>query len=877
MRHIVILFIIIFLPVSLGSYAADNYHVALGQIYLERGQIDKAEQEVEEALKDNPHDQEAADLLEKINQAKSGKGYGVQPVASSKQPRMPQEQVSPPAQQYFQVEPIKKEVKATKQEAVKEPLEAGEKEKPILDVKGEVRIGLGFTSDDFIWKDANADKQGIPGEKNWRYLWGKDRFNTYDKEVYQSLKLSLDTNFKSPWNMHALLAIDPWTYVGVAEVDIPRNRESDGTTHPPTDWARVRLKYWSGSRSTIDEVYRSRMGNIVTLPEIKVIDGKTVLSYGDGATEGWGGFGMYQISPSDIHYMYRPLREFFVDYKADGFNFRFFPIAYQDQAYTSNDPLKLSNNHIWWEESPWLDSFEPSVQFTRAGNPIQKAQWVRRFSFVSRDSQLQRLVFLRGFSFNAAPTASSALDFTMATPMTLWDEYTDANSLEQALRFNWDATNDLSLGFISTAKLGLDGSSLEAQNYLWGTDYRYSFSDDIGLYGEVAGTYSSFEEADGYKDEYPGYAFMQGFDIDKLKLFWAYLDRDFYPGLSNYRYTREDLYYSRHLNFFELYPEDEAFRIGNSIDTGRQVAGLRFEDDFFDKRFHLLYDFRNAHKDTGKYLETISRLETTSKINDKLTLKTLFWYKHLPSTIGGLDPLINTKNIYSFTDFFSDQDEPVMNSAILDGKDPSIGHFSIGAKYDFTDWFSFIPIYERTNDPVDFPRTLLNNVFYQNVTIDGRVYDEMVPFLYNQNFFSLPPYDYYSILKLKALFTPSDKWDILLSYTKNTNKYETGIDDNINHTGLEVKFRPTQKLTLSFEYMLTRFIDLYNQVIGNGIDYGWHNNFFTGLRYDIDETQYLDLLFGEFIGYGDPYYSGRWSLSAVDTQHIVRLFYKKKF
>ena len=39
-------------------------------------------------------------------------------------------------------------------------------------ISGEVRLGVGLTSEDVIWKDANSDKIGVPKEKNWRYLWG---------------------------------------------------------------------------------------------------------------------------------------------------------------------------------------------------------------------------------------------------------------------------------------------------------------------------------------------------------------------------------------------------------------------------------------------------------------------------------------------------------------------------------------------------------------------------------------------------------------------------------------------------------------------------------------------------------------------------------
>ncbi len=723
-------------------------------------------------------------------------------------------------------------------------------------ISGEYRIGAGITSNDFIWKDANADKGGVPGEKNYRYLWGKDRYNTFDRKIYSGVKFNIDSNFESssPWSIHSQIAIDPWTFVGVAEVNAPRSRSIDAsgnvTVHsPPADWAHIKLKYWSGSNTTIDEVYRSDNGNIVNVPEIKVHKGRTPLTWASGAGEDWTGngiddhWGQFEISPSGIDYMYRPLRELFITYKGSNFTSTLFPMAYQDKAYTSDDPLRLSNNHLWWEESPWIESFQPSRQYTRPHHPIERARWIRRFAFVARDSQLQRLTFLRGISLKSYPGANTSFDFTAASPMSLWDKYTDANSIEDALRFKWSPLDKLTLGIISTGKFGLNGGSLEGENYLTGTDYNYKLTNNTKLFGEIASTYTRFEEADGYNYTYRGYAFMQGIKFNEGKFYWAYLDKRFYPGLSNYRYTRWDPYYSRHIHFFNLNPEDEAVRIGDSIDTGRQVVGFKYKKDFMNKSEKLLFDFRNTHKDSGEYIESIFRTETTSKLNNKLILKALLWYKDLPRTHQGFDPLINTKNVYYLTDYFSDRDEPIRNQNVAGGKNPSIGHFSIGAKYDFTNWFSFIPIYELTNDPGIFPRSLLSTSWYEDELVNGRWYDKMVPTLYDQGFFDSPPYDYYSIMKLKTLFYLGENLNLVLTYTKNTNKYEAGIDDNINHFGFEVNYRPRRKWRLWVKYVYSKFIDLYRQVKDGSISYNGHNNLFLGARYLIDKDQYFDIMF----------------------------------
>ncbi len=852
-----------------------SYLVDVGKSYFQKGHFQDALSEFKKALVLNPHNKEAQHYLSLAERI----------VKRQKAEVMLEEMERKYSKKYIKKGRLEEIRKPSLEEEA--PLQAGP-----FRISGEYEVRLGFTSKDVIWKEADANRQGVPAEKNWRFLWGNMGYNTFDPRIYSSLSLNVETKTQ-PWKFHSKIVIDPWTFIGVARIDSPRSRSIDTsggiTVHSPaTDWAHLKLKYWSNASSCIDEIYRSEQGNIVRVPEIKVNDGRTSFAWGTGAGEDWNSdgtddhWGQFRVDSQDIDYMYRPFREVVLQYASEELDFQLFPIAYEDKAYTSDDPLILSNNHYWWEESAWLDYYSPSVQYTRTNFPIERGRWMKRFSFVSKDSNFQRLTFLRGFSFNFYPDSRSSFDFVLVSPLSLWDDYRTANSVEGALRFKYSPTEKLTLGFLNTNKLGLNSGSLEARNHVWGIDFRYKFDEDTQWFGEFATSFTSFEEADDYDYDYQGYAYMQGLSFKKAKFYWAYLDDKFYPGLTSYRYTRQDLFFSRHIHFFDLYPDDEAFRIGNSIDVGRQVVGLRYEDNFLNRRLHLLFDLRNVHKDSGKYIETISRLETTAEINPRLTMKTLFWYKDLPKTHAGLDPLINTKNVYYLTDYFSDCDEPVRNPEVVDGKDPSIGHFSLGFKYEPFEWLSFIPIYERTNDPGDFPRSLLSTSWYEDVFTEGRWYDRMVPTLYDQGFFDLPPYDYYSIVKLKTVIRPYQNLDIILSFTKNTNKYDAGLDDNINHAGLELEYRPSKKWTLWFKYMYTRMIDIYAQIknkdagIG-GVECDGHHNFFAGLRFNIDKDEFLDILFGEFAGYDDLYHWGRWSLSSLDTQHLIRIFYKRKF
>ncbi len=194
-------------------------------------------------------------------------------------------------------------------------------------ISGEIRSSIGVTSKDFIWKDANGDKVGMPFEKNWRYLWGQDRHNTYDKKIYDSLKVNFDTMKESGFNMFGQIVIDPWTFVGTKDVKI--NSTLGG------DYADINLKYWSGTRSAINEIYRSNKGNIINLKEIKIKNGKTTPNTPTGLTD-WATAFTSIPTDTEIDWQYMPIRKFWVDYLSEdkSFNGRVFLMADQAQALT---------------------------------------------------------------------------------------------------------------------------------------------------------------------------------------------------------------------------------------------------------------------------------------------------------------------------------------------------------------------------------------------------------------------------------------------------------------------------------------------------------------------------------------------------------------
>lgn len=746
-------------------------------------------------------------------------------------------------------------------------------------LSGEYRLSLGATPHDFIWKEANADRVGVPREKNWRYLWGDQRHNTYDPKIFDRLTVDLDTKFSGPLNAFMEVTVDPWTFIGKNQVTVTSG----------SDAVDIKLKYWSADRRTLNETYRSQNGQVIRLKQSKVIDDKTTLS-GLAIAPNNQRFG--DIQPTEINRAYRPFRKLWFEYKQDGYALKVFPVSDQYEALTSDDPLRISNNHVYWEENPWLDEYEASRAFKSAGEPIKEGRWIRSLSYIAKDSSddyPHRLTFLRGVSFKG-DLGSSSLEATAAAPMSLWDNYENANSAEGALRFKSPLGDALRLGFTSTTKVGISKRSAKAVNQAEAIDAVLQLSDYTNVYAEAATSYTSVQEAKGVDTKYDGVGIKAGLSYDASKekgdglykgeFCLAHMDSDFYPALSNYRYTRRDEpTFSRHIYFSPIKDEDRALIWGDGVDRGRNAVGFRLDGRAFEEKLDAGLDYRNVRGTNGKYVESVLRTEATYQANERLTSKLLAYYQHLPRTHANYDPLIYTKTMYSLTDYFSDDDEHPINTSVIDDKDPSVGAFGLGAKYALLEeLLSVEGVYERTNDPLDFPRGLLNDLSVGTEDRNGQLWDKLLPFLYDQKFFDQPPYDYYNIAKAKLTYTPAKEWEFILGFTFNENKYAAGIDDNINHLGLEVTYMPTDKWTFWLKGIYSRLIDVYKMNQQQRSDfYDSHFNVFFGSQYRLNKDENFTFLYGEFVGYDDPYAQSYWTLSTLDTQHIFRLFYKRKF
>ena len=728
---------------------------------------------------------------------------------------------------------------------------AGKAKKPKIKISGETQVSFGVRNggNDFIWNEANADLN----ERNWRILSGdalNRHENTYDTRVFDRFKLDVDTTNKEGFGFHTDITVDPWSFTG--KTDKVNVSEASG------DSAEVQYLYWGNSVYTLNTRVNSLYkGDAFSLPEVKIVDGKVPatsvkgLLYNSSYPAGYFVYNIPQMKASE--YNFQPIRELWFDYKKENLNLRVFPIAYQDQAMTSDDPLHLSNNHIWWEESPWLDAWQPGNYNSKATDvwgflrpDFTKGKWDDSLSFYARDSYGVRLTALRGLSFALKSDEDISFATTIASPKSPWQDYGKFDNLESASRLKQKFGDNLSLGATYTLRMGFDltdGYKKDAENHVIGADIDYGILEGIKASGEAShsinrqdltnATYRSKNQGNAYYfslvSSFPKRDIMSlqyGYDelkpdkddkdFVKARFFGARMDNGFSSALSTYRETRDDAFWSRHIQFkqpFDYYfsglydsnlkwEDIEPFRIGNGIDIGRNVLGFRLENYHFNSKLINLFDIRNVHGTDGTFIENVVRDEATLKLTNRLTAKALGIYQKMPKTEAGIDP------------FMTDSDTGVFlkNTAITGGDDPTLKTGSLGMEYKFFDGLKLNSVYERTNDSTlaydNFPRGILNSIYLGTDTQYGNIYRQDVPFVYSQGLFPLPPYSFYNIYRLGLDIRPTKKTGIYLDYTRNDFKSAGQIDNNINHFGVELSYLATEKLGFYVRYVYSRWNDV---------------------------------------------------------------------
>lgn len=811
------------------------------------------------------------------------------------------------------LEIIPQEKPAQKKEEVS--LEEGLIKPDGITISGEAELRFGVSSDDHdIWKQANWDLN----EKNWRMLSEdglNQKENSFDPRIYDRMKIQLDTDEKTGLAFHTNIIVDPWSFVGKS------NKVNVSSIWG--DNADVELKYWSNSGYTIDQtILTNRSGNSFSLPELKVADGKTGAVVVNGAfTNETGQHDRFSIPSLEIEREFKPIREFWFAYNEENLKVKFFPIAYENQALTFNDPLRLSNNRIWWEDSPWIRRWSPGIENTGA-NPVDfsKGYWDNSLSFFTRDSEGQRLTSLRGLTFDFAPQEGTSFVIGLAAPKDLWQDYSQIDNLISATRAEHLLLDNLGLGAAFTSRLGFDTEQdhrTDAKNYVAAGDLKYEIEEGVMLSVEYARSKSYNDlsstrfktEADGNAyyvsliGRYPNqkiinadsYNGIQAEDTEpffhKMRLLLCRMDDSFDQPLSSYVETRDDESWSRHLHFrepFKYYYQGEGqlltwddikgYSVGNGIDIGRSTIGLRVESLLWDKKVNNFFDVRNVHSSEGKFVENVTRDEVTWKTNDKLTTKVLGIYQKMPKTKGGVDPFIFDPLTRRFFD----------NTYIEDGKSASLTSGSLGMEYVFFDWLAVNGTWECTNDISlaydNFPRGILNGG--QRLAIsyeDSNKYRDIANFLFNQQFFPRPPYPHYNIFKTGVKFNPFKELEFYLDYTRNAYEKAGQVDDNMNHVGFEVAYAPMSKFKIFLKYTYSRWQDIDRLIQGINSPLG-HHNFFTEFMYNWSENENLVFQYGE--ASRDPYLSGildiGWdpyggSLRTIDTRHIFRLYYRRRF
>jgi len=751
-----------------------------------------------------------------------------------------------------------------------------------LVVSGEVRSTVGATADDLILDKANGDLN----ERNFRVFSGDFRYNTFDPRVFSRFRLNLDTPKEhTGWQLHSNLTVDPWSFVGTTQ-----KVRVTGTGGDAVD---LQLKWWAPTNTAINEIFLTSLnGDSIATPEIETDNGKTVVTKVNSV------FGnTFTIPALEVDYTFQPVRWAWTGYKNDVLDLRIFPLALQDQAMTSDDPLHLSNHHIYWEPSPWLDEWKPGHVNTGATpKDFGQGQWSFDLPFFTRDSDLTRLTALRGTSLQWQPLDHTSIQAALASPKSLWQEYDSFQSFAGMARVKqdlWDGR--VTMGGTYTSRWAYNDRAKDADNNVYAMDLTFQPGSWLTWENEAAMSKSLQDNTSAFKTDSRGWAWHTAvsnswFGQQVLdRFYYTHMDEGFDPGLAHYRDTRQDQFWGRHLWLGrqpELFtaltpaspvnPEDvAAVRIGDGVDVGRDAFGLRVNGSFFDKRFEPLFDVRNVHRTNGKYLETVIREENTVRPMKWLMTKTLFLYHDLPKTAAGIDPFV--------IDVPTDQS--LLNTLIPNGRNPSLLTFSLGAELYPAEQFSFWGIWEHTNDSTiatnNFPRGLLNSSNFHTFTEDGQVFRTTSPFLFSQGFFPQPPYPYFDIFRAGVYYTPVEEVELALDWTRNTFDHAGQIDDNLNHVGLMAAWSPIKRLIIAGRYVMSWAVDITDENAGGGKKFDRHHSLFGRIAWKPTDDSQLYVEFGEaalgpsvLVFTTNPY--GNY-YPTLDTEHLVRLVYENTF
>ncbi len=760
-------------------------------------------------------------------------------------------------------------------------------------VSGTYRAAFGAGRNrNFSLNDSNSDLQ----DRDFHYLFGDRQYNTFDPAIYSQYRLDIDSQVTKQDSVFVQIVADPWSYVGqTSEIEVPSVGGADSF--------RIKQKYWGPNNSTIPTIVKSRAGNSMATPELEAENGATQPYTVHGIYDAFGigsNFNTYNVPAQDIDYEFRPLRKAWWDHEGDIWHVRLFALADQNQVMTTDDPLQLSNRKDFWEHSAWLEQWEPLQKFNPIGVPIARSPVIRRGyysdeeAFYAKDSEGNYLTLLRGGAVEA-DFGRTYLGMMIASRYGLWDDYQEFDNIPGVVRLKHQVTEQWMLGSTYTYRVGLIDREPDAYNQVISIDTKYYTNETDYMYGQMAGSRDDLDRLSSFQTAYEGQAYVGGFvshvgdsksGITRVNGDFTWVDTEFKETLSNYTSLRDDEFWGTHITWAKIPPDVEPFKIGTGVDYGRYVARLNLATSSPDKGVDNLFDLRHVRDtDSNSFIENVIRDETTWKFAQDWTFKNFMRFHILPKTLSDREPFISGFNSPALNDPALKEGIYYENSMIDPGLNANRRSFGQGLQWEPTHQWTLSGTFEYTNDIPDFPRGLLNNVYATTMFQDPNtpswwLYRNQA-FLYRQDIFDLPPYDYFSIVKERITYRHTEDLQFIFHAAQNTYTLWGPIDDNVEHQGISIDWQIDDRWSAFFDYTHSHLGDI-PKLIASGyteLEFEDNHNIYTRLRYRINTNTRLTMEYGVF---GQTFYEGSdalpvsaysvttFSLPTVDTEHLFR-------
>ena len=729
-------------------------------------------------------------------------------------------------------------------------------------------------------------------EFNYRSVLGRFGYNTFDPSLVNRLEFVLDNRsysrfdsdeFNDGFFFHVNFTIDPWSFTSKKSISID---DSGGNSFT------VNLRALGGYPYAIgDTVWAKEEPIHYSFPDISLKGTETesinVYRYkADGTTK----VSTLTIPSEQLDTYFWPIRELFLGWESDVSQFYVFPFAYSDVIEVSPDPLQLSGRKIYWEPSPWLSNWVEGYPDWEVMLPHQKSgYWDTVLPFISRDSDGKFLTPLRGIKYKFYDRSLGVSVYSMlASPKTLWQDYSDISTLSGTFWVDVDLPYGHQTGWIYNFRRGFtDKNKGDALENLFSVHasfilpYRVLFKMQFSFSTLEYNKHSAVQDA-LIKDRGKSIFLQLGIKrwiTNEMQFSYARLDSNFTGVLSNFRYTRDDEFWSTHLSFYSSessvsslynkltyepsfsFKDVESFRLGDGIDAGRSTIRYQLGDLLFHGSLELNLDIRhvNSTRDNS-HIETVYRVEIVynpKNLLDWMRIKSLVYFRQLPITESGYDPFLHH--------YITDQ--PLKNPDIVGGEDPSVRVLSLGIDCDLSSWIRIYGIYEHTNIYNLYPRDVMQ--FFDNLSETT---------LTNTHLFEVAPYPFYSIYKIGSQINILDNLQCAINMTVNQDDKALNIDDNVNHISTNLLYVYSRNLKFSFHYVYTTLKILEQQ--SSEVQYSnknAYNNFAVNVAWRFKRSEFI-FQYGVSNTYDvlQSFNLGR-SPNVLESQKIVKLLMKGQF